>query len=86
MCCPRLLCSVGIVALIFQVSTLTGKEKEKSPRDENARPAELVKIGLEAELAGNGPSRQLHLQAALDLNDDYAPAHWHLGDVRTQGE
>ncbi len=85
---PRLLwSSVCFLTLIFNMPAFAAKVKEKSPPpDENSRPAELVKIGLEAELAGNRESRQLHLQAALDIEPEYAPAHWHLGAVRVGEE
>lgn len=85
---PRLLWSnVCILALIFNMPAFAAKVKEKAPpQDENSRPAELVKIGLEAELAGKSESRQLHLQAALDLEPDYAPAQWQLGKVRVGAE
>jgi Pretoxin HINT domain len=78
---------VGIVSLVVQTSAFGAKPQEKAPLpEENSRPAELVKIGLEAGLAGNRESRQLHLQAALDLQPEYAPAHWHLGKVRVGEE
>ena len=78
---------VGVCLAMCQISAFAAKVKEKSPpQDEYARPAELVKIGLEAELAGNSDSRQLHLQAALDIAPDYAPANWQLGRVRVGEE
>jgi hypothetical protein len=88
MCHPRLLWGcVGIFSLAFQLSAFAAKPKEKAPPpDENSRAAELVRIGLEAELAGNSDSRKLHLQAALDISPDYAPAHWQLASVRVEEE
>ena len=85
---PRLLwSSVCILALIFNMPAFAAKVKEKAPPpDEYSRSAELVKIGLQAELAGNSDSRQLHLQAALDMEPDYAPANWHVGKARVGEE
>lgn len=78
---------VCILACVSNVSAFAAKVKEKAPPpDENSRLAELVKIGLQAELAGNSESRELHLQAALDIEPDYAPAHWQLGKVRVGEE
>jgi hypothetical protein len=74
-------------AIVFQGSAFAAKVKEKSPpQDEYSRPAELVKIGLQAELAGNSDSRQLHLQAALDIEPEFAPANWQLGKIRVGDE
>ncbi|MBC7855770.1 MAG: hypothetical protein IAF94_20265 [Pirellulaceae bacterium] len=85
---PRLLWgSVCILTLIFNMPAFAAKVKEKAPPpDENSRLAELVKVGLQAELAGNSESRQLHLQAALDMEPDYAPANWHLAKARVGEE
>lgn len=75
-------CCAVTVTLISGGVVHAAKPPEKAQLpDENSRAAELVKIGLEAELAGNGESRKLHLQAALDIEPEYAPAHWHLGAV-----
>jgi hypothetical protein len=85
---PRMLwCCAGILMLAFGMPVQAAKPKEKAPLpEENSRAAELVKIGLEAELAGDSESRNLHLQAALDIEPEYAPANWQLAKVRLEEE
>ncbi|MCE9527591.1 MAG: hypothetical protein K8R36_16235, partial [Planctomycetales bacterium] len=76
-------CCAVVFSLTVGRSVDAAKPQEKSPLlDENSRAAELVKIGLEAELAGNSESRNLHLKAALDIEPEYPAANWQLGMVR----
>lgn len=44
--------------------------------------AKLYTAAVEAELAGNGPERNLLLRQALRFSPDLAPARWRLGELR----
>ncbi len=46
------------------------------------RAAELVARALAAEADGDLDRRTAYLQEALDVDPDYAPLHWQLGEVR----
>ncbi len=48
----------------------------------NASPRELVQAALRSELDGPSEARQALLDAALELDPDYAPARWQSGYVR----
>ncbi len=48
----------------------------------NASPRELVQAALRSELDGPTDARQALLDAALELDPDYAPARWQSGYVR----
>ena len=84
MCQSRLLWGwFCVFSLVLPLSAFADKTKEKAPSPkDDSRAAELVRTGLQAELAGNNESRQQQLLAAMGLEPEYSPAHWHLGSLK----
>jgi hypothetical protein len=86
-CATRRLAALVLVFLIA-VTQAHGAERESPPRDRDdsySPAADLVQEALAAEAAGDAERRAAYLKDALAADADYAPAHWHAGEVR-QGE
>src|SRR5690349_7261073 len=60
------------------------KLPEPSPATPTA--AALVEQALESELAGDALQRTTLLKQALELDPNYAPARWHSGYVKVDGQ
>jgi hypothetical protein len=58
----------------------------KSPTPESLAAARLVQEALDAEIRGDAARRAELLAAALEADPDFAPAHWHRGEVKFNGE
>jgi Pretoxin HINT domain len=47
--------------------------------------SDAVAVALRCELDGNDVDRNALLQHVLDEDPEFAPAHWHLGDLKVNG-
>jgi hypothetical protein len=74
------------LAVSFAALAITGTSPATTKLAQAAAPtaAALVEQALEAELTG--ADRAALLQGAIDLNPNYAPARWQLGQVQVDGK
>jgi len=57
-----------------------------APNDPQRSAEQRVKEALHAEIYGLSHDREQHLDEAQRLAPQYAPAHWHAGEVRYQNQ
>ena len=57
----------------------------KAP-DQGESPERLVQAALESEIGGPSAQRKNHLERALAIDPDFAPARWQAGFVRWRGQ
>lgn len=79
--CSHLLVVFACVTISF-ATVARGADATTPARTSPAEP--LVTKALQAEAAGDDAERDSLIKQALKADPDYAPAHWHHGDVRTR--
>lgn len=66
--------------------SVASPQRDGLPTHRAQRAAVLVQQALDAELAGDAKLRGEFLAKAMAADPDYAPARWHNGQVKFQGE
>ncbi|HEY4308152.1 MAG TPA: polymorphic toxin-type HINT domain-containing protein [Pirellulales bacterium] len=75
--------SLLVVALSALARGADRAQSSAAKTDDSTSPAaKLVREALEAETVGDAERRAAYLADALKADPDYAPAHWHSGEVR----
>jgi hypothetical protein len=74
---------VAAALSVTLAAAVRGESKSTSP---SLVAAQLVQQALDAEMAGDSARRAELLAAALEADPDFAPAHWHQGEINFQGE
>ena len=72
---------VATIALIGAWLGLVGSSRAEPPEG-----VDLVRLALRAEIGGPPALRDERLKQAASRVPDYAPAHWHRGEVCVGGE
>jgi tetratricopeptide (TPR) repeat protein len=78
----HLLGAVSCVVIMF--STIAYGADDPVTQPDASLAESLVTKALQAEAAGNAAERDSCIEKALAADPDYAPAHWHHGDVRAR--
>ena len=86
----RIFCTAigaGAIAVALGVTLgSTARGESKSPNPKSLMAAQLVQQALDAEMVGDATRRAELLAAALEADPDFAPAHWHRGEVKFNGQ
>ena len=74
---PRIVLASLAVSMLFSAPLLAAKKSQRRQQAE-----QLVKQALHNEVYGSLSERSQLLQSAQQIDDQYAPAHWHQGCVK----
>ena len=83
---PKFVVAACALAVACWISPGIVSADEANLPKTTATPADLVRAALKTELGGPSDLRKTLLDEALKLDPDFAPARWHLGFVRRDGE
>lgn len=81
-----LVCNVGASLAMLLLGPMCVMAADATLSTGSAEPADLVKAALRTELDGPSESRKQLLDEALARDPDFAPARWHSGFVRFDGQ
>ena len=83
---PQFIMLCGVLLAADPTSTLESAVPGVGVNQASVAPEQLVRAALRQEIEGNPSERQALLQTALELDSNYAPARWHLGQVEYTGQ